>query len=213
MFKIPSVTIVIKSLIEKINKFYFELSLNSCLYELNHRLIQGPYKTMVSINIKDPPFTSHSRFANIFDFNPKKLSIEKVTGTVDDELEYIYYVKYDEDPFYLVINDLKGYFRYYKEKDRKKLEFIMKDKRQAEIYNQIWDKIKKLINNVDGVNFEFSDHFRDRGVIRPNTDDTLPLDDIVNVYSMTIVIRSIYRTYYNRFYPQIHLADCIYKEC
>ena len=34
VFKIPSVTIVIKSLIEKNNKFYLELSLNHCLYEI-----------------------------------------------------------------------------------------------------------------------------------------------------------------------------------
>ena len=77
----------------------------------------------------------------------------------------------------------------------------MKDRRQAEIYNQIWDKITELINNVDGVNFEFSDYFRDRGIIRFNTDITLPLDDILCVYSVTIVVRSICRTYDNRFYP------------
>ena len=35
VFKIPSVTIVIRSLIEKNNKFYLELSLNHCLYEVN----------------------------------------------------------------------------------------------------------------------------------------------------------------------------------
>ena len=34
MFKIPSITIGIKSLIEKNNKFYLELSLNYCLYEI-----------------------------------------------------------------------------------------------------------------------------------------------------------------------------------
>ena len=34
MLKIPSITIVIKSLIEKNNKFYLELSLNCCLYEV-----------------------------------------------------------------------------------------------------------------------------------------------------------------------------------
>ena len=34
IFKIPSITIVIKSLIEKNNKFYLELSLNHCLYVL-----------------------------------------------------------------------------------------------------------------------------------------------------------------------------------
>ena len=35
VFKIPSLTIVINSLIEKNNKFYLELSLNHCLYEIN----------------------------------------------------------------------------------------------------------------------------------------------------------------------------------
>ena len=34
VFKIHSITIVIKSLIEKINKFYLELSLNHCLYKV-----------------------------------------------------------------------------------------------------------------------------------------------------------------------------------
>ena len=34
MFKIPTITIVIKSLIEKNNKFYLELSINHCLYEI-----------------------------------------------------------------------------------------------------------------------------------------------------------------------------------
>ena len=34
MFKIPTITIVIRSLIEKNNKFYLELSLNHCLYEI-----------------------------------------------------------------------------------------------------------------------------------------------------------------------------------
>ena len=181
--------------------------------KLNHRLVQRTYKTMVSINIKDPLFTSHGQLVNIFDFNPKKLSTENVTDAVNDEPEYIYYVKYDKDPFYLVIDYLKGYFKYYKEKDRKELEFIMEDQRQAKVYNQIWDKIKELINNVDGINFKFSDYFRNRGVIRFDTDDTLRLDAMVSVYFMSIVIRSIYRTYYNRFYPQIHLANCIYKEC
>ena len=167
---------------------------------------------MISMNIEDPPFTSNNeQLVNIFDFNPKKLSIKKVTDSVSDDPEYIYYVKYDNNFFYLVIDDLKGYFRYYKGK--KELEFIIEDQVQAKIYNQIWDKIKELINNVDGVNFEFSDYFKNRGIIRFDTDDTLPLDSMVNVYSMPIFIKSVYRTYYNRFYPQIHLTNCIYKEC
>ena len=34
IIKIPSITIVIKSLIETNNKFYLELALNHCLYEI-----------------------------------------------------------------------------------------------------------------------------------------------------------------------------------
>ena len=169
---------------------------------------------MIPVNIKHPLFTSNNgQLVNIFDFNLKKLSIKKVTDAVSDDPEYIHYVKYDKDPFYLVTDDLKGYFRYYKEKNKKELEFIMEDQVQAKIYNQIWDKIKELINSIDGVNFKFSDYFRNCGIIRFDTDDTLPLDSMVNVYSMTIFIKSIYRTYYNRFYLQIHLANCIYKIC
>ena len=167
---------------------------------------------MISIKIKNPLFTYYLRLVNILGFNPKKLSIKKVCA-INDKLGRIYYIKYDKDPFYLVINDLKGYFKYSKEKDKKEIEFIIEDQGQAKIYNQIWDKIKELINSVDGVNFRFSDYFRDRGFIRFDTDDTLPLDAMVSIYSMKIVIRSVYRNYYDRFYPQIHLANCIYKKC
>ena len=166
---------------------------------------------MISIKIKDPLFIYHARLVNIFDFNPKNLSIEKVCA-INDNLERIYYVKYNKDPFYLVIDYLKSYFKYFKEKDGKELEFIIEDQRKTKIYNQIWDKIKELINNIDGVNFRFSDYSRDLNVIRFNTDDTLPLDAMVSVYSMTIIIRSVYKTCCDRFYPQIHLANCIYVQ-
>ena len=169
---------------------------------------------MISIKIKDPLFTYRAQLVNILDFNPKKLSIEKVCA-INDEQEHIYYIKYGGDPFYLVINDLKGYFKYSKEKNttkpsehRKELEFLIEDQKQAKIYNQIWNKIKELINSVDGVNFGFSDYFRDHGIIIFDTDDTLTLEDIVSIYSITIIIRSVYRDYYDRI-----LENCIYKKC
>ena len=45
MFKIHSVTIVIKSLIEKDYKFYPEISLNHLSYEIS--LVQRTYKNML----------------------------------------------------------------------------------------------------------------------------------------------------------------------
>ena len=163
---------------------------------------------MISIKIKDPLFTYYGRSVNILDFNPEKLSIKKVYA-INDKLKRIYYIKYNNNPFCLVINNLKGYFKYSKEKDRKELKFIIEDQRQAKIYNQIWDKIKELINSVDGANFEFSDY----GVIRFDTNDNLPLGTMVNIHSVTIFIRSVYKAFCDRFYPQIYLAKCIYKKC
>ena len=115
---------------------------------------------MISIKIKDPLFTYHARLVNKLHFHPEKLSIEKVCA-ISHELEHIYYVKYNNNSFYLVIDNLKGYFKYSKEDDEKKLIFIIEDQKQEKIYNQICDKTRELINNVDGANFGFSDYFRD----------------------------------------------------
>ena len=123
VFKIHSITVVIKTLIEKNNKFYLELSII---------IVCTNYKTMISIKIKNPLLTYYLRLVNILDFNPKKLSIQKVCA-ISNKLERIYYVKYDKDPFYLIIDDLKGYFKYSKEKDRKELEFIIENQRKKNL--------------------------------------------------------------------------------
>ena len=53
---------------------------------------------MILIKIKDPPFTYNARLVNILDFNPKKLSIEKVCA-IDDELELFTMLNMVEIPF------------------------------------------------------------------------------------------------------------------
>ena len=95
----------------------------------------------------------------------------------------------------------------------KKTKIYYKDQRKRKIYDQIWDKIKELINSIDYIKVRFSDYSRDCNVIRFNIDDTLPLDAMVSFYSMTIVIRSVYKTCLDRFYPQIYLKNCIDKTC
>ena len=168
---------------------------------------------MISLKIKDPLFTYYARSVNILDFFPEKLSIEKVHA-INDELNVFIMLNIIIILFYLVINNLKCYFKYSKEKDTAELsslEFIIEDQSQAKIYDQIWDKIKELIYNIDGVNFR--DYFRDYGVIRFDTDDDLPLNAMINIHSVTIIIRSAYKTCCDRFYPQIYLAKCIYKKC
>ena len=56
--------------------------------------------------LKNKLHTLFNNFVNIFSFSPKKLSVEKV-GSDDLCIHYIYY---DEGSFYLVFDNLKGYF-------------------------------------------------------------------------------------------------------
>ena len=78
---------------------------------------------MISIKIRDPLFTYRAQLFNILDFNPKKLSIKKyVLLTMSKNIFTI--LKYGGDPFYLVINDLKGFFKYSKEKKYNRAEFF-----------------------------------------------------------------------------------------
>ena len=93
------------------------------------------------------------------------------------------------------------------------MEFVIEDQKKRKIYNQIRDRIKERINNIDCVGFRFYEYSRDYNVIRFDSYDTLPLDTMKNIDSMTIVIRSVYRTCFDIFYPQIHLVSCTYKKC
>ena len=40
---------------------------------------------MVSINIKNIPFTNNEQLVDIFNFNPKKLGIKKVTDAINND--------------------------------------------------------------------------------------------------------------------------------
>ena len=90
---------------------------------------------MISIDIKNILFTLFAKLVNIFDFNPKRLSIEKARSGET----CIYYIKYDKDPFYLVIDDLKGYFE--QNNDNKYLTMILTSKSQKMMYARIWEEI------------------------------------------------------------------------
>ena len=90
---------------------------------------------MISIDIKNRLFTLFAKLVNIFEFNSKRLSIEK---TVSGET-CIYYIKYDKDPFYLVIDNVKGYFE--QNDDNKYLRMIFTSKSQKMMYTRIWEEI------------------------------------------------------------------------
>ena len=145
-----------------------------------------------------------NNFVNIFSFNPKKLSAEKV-GSDDLGICYIYY---DEDCFYLVIDDLKGYFEKNDDSGNKYLNLIFKDKKQEQIFDSIWNKIRELISETD----KFDDYYsKEYTVVSFDSDDVLEYGTTIDISSLSIVIRSVFKTD-GCFYPQVHLNTGQYKK-
>ena len=84
---------------------------------------------------------------------------------------------------------------------------IFTSKSQKMMYTRIWEEIKKVINKVD----EFSNYDEKYDVISFDTDDILSLNSIINIYSVTIIIKSVFKDN-NKFYPQIYLTNCRYNK-
>ena len=156
---------------------------------------------MISLDINNRLFTLFAKVVHILDFNPKRLNIQK-EGSGDT---CIYYINFNKNPFYLVIDDLKGYFK--ENNDNKYLTMIFKNKRQKMMYTRIWKEIEKVINEVD----KFSNYDKNYDIISFDTDEISSLNSIINIYSITIIIKSVFKDN-NKFYPQIYLANCMYNE-
>ena len=133
----------------------------------------------------------------------KKLSVEKVGG---DDLS-IYYIYYDEDSFYLVIDNLKGYFEKNDGNSNKYLTLIFKDKKQKQIFDSIWNRAKELINKVDKID----DYSREYTVISFDSDNVLEHGTTIDISNLSIVIRSVFKSD-SCFYPQVSLNNCQNKK-
>ena len=59
---------------------------------------------MVQLKIKNKLFLHPAKLNNILDINLDKISVQNILSSNDLG---IYYIKYDENVFYLVIDDIK----------------------------------------------------------------------------------------------------------
>ena len=77
---------------------------------------------------------------NLLDFNPEKLTIH---NTPD-----IHQVRYQNGGFYLIIDNIKGYFKL-DDNINGILDMILTDD-QKNKYHQVWKEVFKLVNNENG---------------------------------------------------------------
>ena len=142
------------------------------------------------------------RVINLLDFDPKKLNIytelNSISNTPDassKDLIEMYEVRYDNGGFYLVIDDIKGYFNI--------------DDNVGSILNLILtndQKNKKLkIKKVNDENGELILHEKIRLI-----DSNFPIEKIFKIHSITIVIRSLIEKD-NKFYLELALNRCLFE--
>ena len=147
------------------------------------------------------------RIINLLDFDPKKLNIytelNSISNTLDassKDLIEVYEVRYDNGGFYLVIDDIKGYFNI-DDNVGSILNLILTDD-QKNKYHQVWKEIFKKVNDENG---ELILHEKIRLI-----DSNFPIVKIFKIHSITIVIKSLIQKD-NKFYLELALNRCLFE--
>ena len=107
----------------------------------------------------------------------------------------------------MVIDDLKGYFEKNDDNGNKYLTLSFKDKKQEQIFDSIWNRVKELVNKFDKID----DYSTEYTVISFDSDDVLEYGTAVDISTLSIVFQSVFKSD-GCFYPQVYLNSCQYKK-
>ena len=106
----------------------------------------SPSEHIKELKIDSTLWADPKRIINLLDFDPKKLGIytklNSISNTLDassKDLKEVYEVRYDDGGFYLVIDDIKGYFNV-DDNVGSILNMILTDD-QKNKYHQVWKEI------------------------------------------------------------------------
>ena len=110
-------------------------------------------------------------------------------------------------PLYLIINKMNRYIGKSNEKKYLMLVPSVDYKETLQMYDQLWNKtgalIRSITNNSDIHNEKFVR-------IKLNSDDYSALDKMLELYSLTIIGKSVIHKG-STYYPKDFLRECLYK--
>ena len=159
------------------------------------------------INIKNRTYYFYNDVINLDEFDGSKIKIDrKYLNDIDIfYLGYEYKKKFTEcnemnsvNPLYLRIKVMKGQFKKGKG-DNVWYLIIFGDADVLRKFANIWKSIRaKIEENTGGIVQYDKDYMK----IKFESNDNLPIDNIVNMHQVTIIIRSAF-TQNNKFYPQL----------
>ena len=167
----------------------------------------SPSERIKELKIDSTLWTDPKRIINLLDFDPKNLRIytelNSISNTPDvcsKYLKEVYEVRYDDGGFYLVIDDIKGYFNV-DDNVGSILNMILTND-QKNKYHQVW---KEIFRNVNDGNGELMLHEKIRLIY-----SNFPIEKIFKIHSITIVIKSLIEKD-NKFYLELALNCCLFE--
>ena len=109
----------------------------------------------------------------------------------------------------MTIDEINGFIE--EKNDNKYLAFDYTDDENKEVltkYAELWHEIKNDIETIiGGKKGEYKKDFME---IKFNSDNNLSLNEILNIHTTTIVVRSAL-VEDGKFYPQIYLDEFLYE--
>ena len=166
----------------------------------------SPSERIKELKIGSTLWTTSAKIINLIDFDPKKLSIytelNSISNTPDassKDLIEVYEVRYDDGGFYLVFDDIKGYFNV-DDNVGSNLNMILTDDQKNKY--QVWKEIFKNVNDGNG---ELKLHEKIRLI-----DSNFPIEKIFKMHSMTIAVKSLIEKD-NKFYLELALNRCLFE--
>ena len=156
-------------------------------------------KNIKEINTKKTNILLFDDMINIKNFDPNEIKIDRKYYN-DFTIYYIGYVTMKDhlnnihsvNHLCLIFNKVDGYTE--KRNENKYLVFASTDKNKEvpTKYTELWNKIKDMIEEIDGKLCGFK-----KGVIKSrfDSDDDLPLIKILKLHNVTIVFRSVFEEF------------------
>ena len=150
------------------------------------------------MQIDNTLWATPSKLVNLLDFKPDKISIKTESKSKNDIK--VHKVRYENGGFYLIIDNLKGYFDFNNSVGSLNMLFVNNDQKNK--YYRVWKEILKIINGGHG-------ELKSCKEIRLFYDD-LPIGYVFKIDSVTIAIKSLIEKD-NKFYLEISLNHCSYE--
>ena len=87
------------------------------------------------------------------------------------------------------------------------LILTIESKEKIKKYQELWSKMKDLIRSITKNSVDYDEKYMK---IKFNSDHKLPLNTVIEIFSMVVVVRAIFHQN-NKYYLQISLDECLYK--